>query len=87
MQLTIHLSDGTIETFTPTSLNDNYRGFVSDVAITSLVIDDVGHSLYGGLDNFTVGTGAVSQLPEPGSLALLGLGLTGLAMARKRKPA
>ena len=87
LALTIHLSDGTVEHFTPASVANSYRGFVSDVAITSLVIDSAGVSLYSGLDNLTVGTAAVSQVPEPGSLALLGLGLAGLATVRKRTSA
>jgi hypothetical protein len=78
--VTITLSDGTVETFTPTSLADSYRGFVSDLAISSLVISGPGQSLYAGLDNLTVG----SALPEPSSWALVGLALAGIAASRRR---
>jgi hypothetical protein len=77
--LTINLSDGTAYTFTPTTLTDSYRGFVSTVAITSLVISAPGVSLYAGLDNLTVGT-----VPEPAGWALMGLGLAGVLAARRR---
>ena len=75
------LSDGTFEAFTPTSFATAYRGFVSDLAITSLVIGGPGQSLYAGLDNLTVGAAAV---PEPASWALVGLALAGIAASRRR---
>lgn len=83
VQMSITLSDGTVETFTPTSLSNSYRGFVSDVAITSLVISAPGQSLYSGLDNLTVG-GTVNAVPEPASWALISLGLAGLLASRRR---
>jgi hypothetical protein len=41
------------------------------------------NSVYGALDNFQVSIDTV-QVPEPGSLALLGLGLMGLGVARRK---
>ena len=79
VSITITLGDGTVETFTPASLADSYRGFASENLITSLVISGPGISLYAGLDNLTVGT-----VPEPTSWALVGLALSGLIVARRR---
>ena len=81
VSLTLTLSDGTVETFTPSSVADSYRGFISTVAITSLTIGGPGTSLYAGLDNLTVGR----AVPEPTGLSLAGLALAGLFVARRRK--
>lgn len=81
VSLSISLSDGTIETFTPSTLSNSYRGFVSNIAITSLILSGPGASLYAGLDNLTVGMAA----PEPASWALSGVALAGLFVARRRK--
>lgn len=80
--ITLTLSDGTTVTFTPTSVADSYRGFASTVLITSLTISAPGASLYGGLDNLTVG---VSAVPEPASALLMALGVAGLLIARRRR--
>jgi PEP-CTERM motif len=65
--------------FTPSTLADSYRGFLADTFITSLVISGPGPALYATLDNLTVGT-----VPEPASLALVGLAFAGLAASRRR---
>ena len=84
VSVTLTLSDGTVETFTPSSLFDSYRGFTSDIAFTSLVISAPGQSLYAGLDNLTVGT-VPNTVPEPTSLALAGLALAGLLVGRRQR--
>ena len=83
--VTLTLNDGTTTSFTPTSFADSYRGFISDIAITSLVISAPGQSLYAGLDNLTVGgVKASTAVPEPAGWMLVGLALAGLAAARRR---
>lgn len=85
VSLTLSLSNGTTETFTLDSLVDSYRGFISDFAITSLIISGPGASLYAGLDNLTVGMELVTgTVPEPTSWALLALGLAGFLVVRRR---
>jgi hypothetical protein len=53
---------------------------------------DALNSVFGPTDpaftaGLSVGTASFTAVPEPGSLALLGLGLAGLAMGRRRKAA
>jgi hypothetical protein len=85
VSLTLTLSDGKVETFTPSSLSNSYRGFVSTSPITSLVISAPGQSLYGSLDNFTVGQ--TLPVPEPGTLSLWALGVAGLMAVRRHRQA
>lgn len=85
VSLTLLLSDATTVTFTPSSISDSYRGFVSDGFITSLTISGPGASLYAGLDNLTVGTTpSGTTVPEPTSVLLAGLGLAAAFVSRRR---
>lgn len=85
--ITATLSNGTSTTYTPGS-TATFRGVTTDLAITSLILSAPGAGLYVGLDNFFVGTAAVtSTVPEPASLGLLGAGLIGLAAMRRRRAA
>ncbi|MTI98589.1 MAG: PEP-CTERM sorting domain-containing protein [Marinobacter adhaerens] len=56
-----------------------YLGFISDVSIKSLVFRSNDDNDGFGIDNVTVG-----KVPEPGTLALMGLGLVGVGLMRRR---
>ena len=59
-----------------------YYGFVSTHPITSIRFTSTGGgSVNTGIDNIAVS----SSVPEPGTLALLGLGLAGLGLRRRRE--
>lgn len=80
--VTLTLNDGTTTTYTPTS-TATYRGFTSDVAITSLTFAAPALN-YASMDNLTVGR--VVPVPEASTWAMMALGLAGMAaFARKRQ--
>ncbi len=59
-------------------------GFVSDVAITSVVFTESG----GGVETYTLDNltwTTTKAVPEPGTIALFGLGAIGLVVVRRRK--
>lgn len=81
--LTILLADGSSSTltFTPGDASA-YRGFTSQVAITSITFSASAQGAYATLDNLTIG--GTRTLPEPSSMALIGLAFAGAAAARRR---
>lgn len=78
--IVLALSDGTFETYTSSSASD-YRGFITSVPITSMVISDGAASVWPTLDNLTVG--AAAPTPEPATLSMLG-GVIVTALRRRR---
>lgn len=101
LELTLRNLDGTNLAVQATV--DDYgasgTAFVANRLTQGFMIADAGiggaPTLYGGfaahvetpaLDNFMFGR-AATDIPEPGTLALFGLGLAGLAAARRRKTA
>lgn len=81
--MTITLADGsaTTLTFTPGDASA-YRGFTSQVAITSITLSTQSQGGYATLDNLTIGS--INTVPEPSSMALFALALAGAAAARRR---
>lgn len=88
ISITITESDGDIFTTTLTNTTRaSYFGYIGDSAISSVRFSSLLRaSLWPSIDNLTLARGAsVSQVPEPVSLALVGLGLFSGVMASRRR--
>lgn len=71
----------------PTTHASNAGDFfgLSDPGIVYATLSDISGNDYVFVDNFTYVAGADQSVPEPASMALLGAGLFGMGMIRRRK--
>ena len=84
----ISFATNTLDTghyYLPSSAGEEFRGFVFSGPITVFTIDHTAGGFYGLYGRHTIDNVEAFSTPEPSSVVLFGLGLAGLALARRRK--
>jgi hypothetical protein len=91
--LTVTFNDGVPETLTipagPPNGGVEYWGFTDTLGFTSITITQgacTANCDNFGMDGIVFNNSIDNSIPKPGSLALLGFGLGGLAALRRRRP-
>ena len=86
-------ANGTAQTFTVSTVSDASTWtpfsmlFTASSANTTVSLTGAAGVEYIGLDNVSVDPGAIAGVPEPGSYALIALGLGLVGMAKRRRKA
>ncbi|MBK4735941.1 PEP-CTERM sorting domain-containing protein [Noviherbaspirillum pedocola] len=86
--LTATDSSGSVTQTIINAATDSYMGFVSSNTLKSLTVTPAssGAEVWATVDNLTLAKkGPSSNVPEPTSVALMGLGIAGLALASRKK--
>jgi hypothetical protein len=81
-----NIAGDTISLPVQSGLTTLFFGVVSDTPFDTVTLMGLSSSEGYGMDNVAYGSGTVS-VPEPTTLALMGLGLAGIGFARKKKQA
>jgi hypothetical protein len=88
MTYSITVDGNTYNVTTVGGNTETFWGITSDTPITSIQLDVPGATTSSGtealLDNFSFGTSDLSAAPEAGTYLLIGSGLIGLVILRKR---